>query len=181
MFQAALKIFEKINIEGNIDGRMKDLGLVITEKARRKGETYSKGGQFWNRICQSIGFTYDIKAKTLTYGAKHLVSEHKQYGGIISAPGKGEGSRHSKYLTIPISPISKGKSAGFFKKPSIKTFFFTSKKGNLILAMASGKKKKMEPLFVLKKSVYQKAQPYFPEGAELDAIVTKHLGGELKR
>jgi hypothetical protein len=177
MFQTTLKVFEKIKIDDFIDERMKNLGLVITEKARRKGQTYTKGGQFWNRVCQSIGFTYSTKAKTLTYGANHVAAAHKQYGGVISAPGKGEGSRRSKYLTIPISPISKGKNTSVFRKVSIKTFFFTSKKGNLILAMTSSTKKKMEPLFLLKKSVYQKAQPYFPDGAELDTVVTKHLGG----
>ena len=226
MFQATLKLFEVINVNGDVDRKMKDLGLAITEQARRKGQTYSKGGQFWNRICQSIGFVYSIRAKTLTYGAKHLASEHKQYGGIISAPGKGENSRFSKYLAIPIADESKGKSIGYFNKPSIKGFFFTSRKGNLIFAMPDKKaiahnkwihkqQKGMKspklkgnsgdqiriqsyfnkqsifssnkyrstfiPLFVLKKSVYQKAQPYFPEGAELDAIVTKHLGGEIKK
>lgn len=165
-------------------------GSKYQDKVRENARARSKGGRFWRKIAGGIKIERDDESVTI--GTESAIAAHKEQGGIISAPGKGEGSKHSKYLTIPISEISKGKNTKDFNN----LFMFKSKKGNLILAQTAKKKgsKKtrnrgtglfetvlswgkgeLQPLFVLKKSVNQKPEPFFPDSSETRAVFEESM------
>jgi len=135
----------------------------VKAEARKK----TKGGNFWRSIANSV--ISETNANTAIVGATHVAASHKHTGGIISAPGKGAGSRGAKYLSIPINEESKGKNIGDFPKKDI--LFLTSRKGNKIV-FKKLKDGKIKPLYVLKKSVRQKAETWFPFPESLTDLKT---------
>jgi hypothetical protein len=145
------------------------VGQEIKDAAEAKARSYG-GRNFWrDKIIRKI--KYDANSDGVTVGVASDLASHVQFGGTISAPGKGPGSKFRKYLTIPISDAAYGKSVGDFPKENI--LFL---KGIVWLVELRGKGKKeesvMEPLFVLKKSVKQKARPFMPWGeSEIHPIV----------
>ena len=152
-------LFKKISKLGKKDQQtvFKKFGFIFADKAKREARKHTLGGRFWHSIAESI--TYDYINNGVSVGATHEAAGHKHTGGVISAPGKKAGSRGSRYLTIPISEKSKLKNANDFSKK--KTFIKESKKGNLLIFL-SNDDSTIEPLFVLKESVKQKPEPWFP-------------------
>lgn len=127
---------------------------LAKDNARAKG-----GRKFWKQIANSVRMeAYDEGA---VIGATHYAASHKHAGGAIAAPGKGPMSRKREFLTIPITDKAKGRNANDFTN----TFIANSKAGNPIIfkKLSDGG---IFPLFVLKKSVFQKAYPWFPEPGE---------------
>ena len=104
----------------------------------------------------------------------HFAGAHKEFGGTISAKNAGA-------LTIPISPLAKGKRAGEFNN----TFL---RKGIIWQGYERGRGKKksggIRPLFVLKKSVSQRAEPWWPQPEavllEGEKIAAAQLEREMK-
>lgn len=182
----------KIITHNGLDDMIKDLqatkplfraiGKSIVRTTKRNARKHSKGGQFWDEIADSISYIYDSGSNkynnnSLIVGSTHYAAAHKQFGGTISAPGQGAGSRHAKALTIPISGMSKGKSVRDFQGQGL--FKLKSKKGNTILAIPSGLFRFI-PLFVLVKSVKQKAYPFFPEGEKLNKAINTGINSYVR-
>jgi hypothetical protein len=120
------------------------------------------GGGFWAKLRDSTSFVADENGVTI--GSSHEAATHKQMGGTISAPGKGKGATGARALTIPISELSRGKNVRqmrkrfvIFRMPGTDVLFGATKN------YGSSTKGKIFPLFVLKKSVKQRAEPWFPD------------------
>lgn len=113
---------------------------------------------FWQKAINSIRGTATDAEATVTIPARGVALQY--HGGTVTAKSK-------PYLTIPISPLSHGKSV---KEMGGHLYRFLSKKGNLILATdpnpargAGGKPRKPRsgppryrggtPLYLLKKAV----------------------------
>jgi hypothetical protein len=161
--------------------------LAIGSEARRK----NPGSGFWNDIADSANWEFSSGSDIIA-GASHYAAGFKHRGGTVSAPGRGPGSRFSSWLTIPISNEAKGKNASDF--PRKKTFIARSKAGNLIIfrkpPKVSKKSRKRagraalsminamapKPLFVLKKSVTVRPNPWFPEDDASVAEVIRSAG-----
>lgn len=167
---------------------LKEVGVQVAETVARSA--LAKGGtQFWRDVSNTVTKRVD-GSSGVEIGASHVAAAFKEYGGTISAPGKGPGAHKPprKYLTIPISPLAKKKNVGDFKKGE--TFIARSKKGNLIIFLKEKTKKSWskstkllrsmmgpQPLYVLKPSVTQKPDPWWPSTAKIDAAINK--AGEL--
>jgi len=196
-----------IDVVIRADGTVGELLPMLTPPARRrvlgaigfrvakdaKANARAKGGKsFWASIARSV--SYQVDPDAVTIGASHVAGGFKETGGTIRAPGKGPFAKGAKWLTIPISNISKGKSVGELR--SKYKIFRLGKKGPAedgdILAtvvkhsgggakwrkqarkagflVPSGQSKTgrqqygvLIPLFVLKKQVTQRADPWFPK------------------
>lgn len=142
----------------------------VTQLAHANCDAYG-GKSFWKAIKRSITSKVDTSTNSVEIGATDWRATHVQFGGPISAPGKGQGSLGRKSLTIPISDKSYGKTVSSFAGQTlikIKNILFlaTAKKG--------GQESVIEPLFVLvKKTRPQKPRPFMPWGAEADTLVFK--------
>jgi hypothetical protein len=90
-----------------------------------------------------------------------VAAAQKQYGGTIRA-------KNARALTIPIAPEAEGKRAAEFAMGGRPLFVIASKGGNSILGYSAGDQ--FVPLYVLKRSVTQKADPFFPTDDEIGAI-----------
>ncbi len=138
---------------------------TLMAKASARGR--SKGGRFWPSIARQtrVASADDSGAVIRCY---HFAGAQKEFGGIISAKGAGA-------LTIPISPAAKGKRAGEFQETFVAKGVIFRKKG----------KKGVEPLFVLKKSVSQRPEPWWPKAApvlaEGEKLAAAHIDREMRK
>jgi hypothetical protein len=155
---------------------LKEIGVQVGEVVTRSALEKKPGSQFWRDISNSVNKR--VEGDSVEVGASHVAAAFKEHGGTITAPGKGPGSRHAKFLSIPVSPVSKGKNISDFKRDNI---YIT--KGGLVFRQrkAKGGKRKdgfkgmvfSELLFVLKKSVTQKADPWWPSAARINAAIER--------
>lgn len=125
---------------------------------KRRGQDNARaygGRSFWPGIANSVNT--QVNAQGFLVGSSHFAASHKQFGGTISAPGRGPMSRGRRNLSIPLDG-AKGKTPSDFQN----LWCLKSKKGNLFLVRNKNKKSALELLFVLKKEVTQKAYPWFP-------------------
>lgn len=131
---------------------------AMHNKARHPSK---RGGGFWAKIAQSVSF--EATEDQVTIGAAHEAAMQKEKGGKISAPGKGPGAKGARFLTIPINDKARGYSVG---ELAGKYEFFRVR--DMICAMVDGH---VEPFYLLRKSVFQKAQPWFPTQAQVFADI----------
>lgn len=132
----------------------REIGRRVDKLA--KNNAMAKGGRsFWGEIAKTVRFQADDSG--VIVGATHYAAAHKHKGGTISAPGKGPESRNRKYLAIPIADESKRLDPGNMSG----LFLGRSKGGNPILFKKIGDE--IKPMFLLRRSVKQKAYPWFPE------------------
>ena len=159
---------------------MLDVAAMEVERAARANAMKKGGRSFWVRqIADSLHTETVGEARVV--GSTHVAAAHKQFGGTVSAPGKGEGSLHRAALTIPVGiarenrwDTDKAQAAGW------RLFRVKGKDGRGLLfgERVSGSKRKrrrQELLFVLRKSVEQKPDKWFPEGAQLEAAVSRGI------
>ena len=151
---------------------------TVAQAARRKA--VAKGGRrFWVRDIRDSVHA-EQEGNGWTVGSTHAAAAHKQYGGAITAPGRGPAALQRRFLTIPVGDARKerwntidAQAAGW------RIFRIGKVSGNsggyLIGAKGKGKTRRTQLLFVLKKTVTQAADPWFPEGTELEAAVEKGI------
>ncbi|MDD5484068.1 MAG: hypothetical protein PHP98_10560 [Kiritimatiellae bacterium] len=128
--------------------------IRMTTERSLKDSAIAKGGRhFWRDLADSV--TGESDADSAIVGATHPAAAIRQYGGTISAPGKGPLSTGAKYLAIPISDKARGKSPREFQD----LFFVMAKGGGkyLFSAINNG-----EIFYILKKSVEHPADPWLP-------------------
>lgn len=161
------EMIEDINSPQQRMSLFRAVGSRVARKARDNAR--AKGGKsFWAQIASSV--SYRAGSDQVVVGAAHYAAGHKETGGTISAPGKGPMSRNAKSLAIPINPISYGKNPGDFNG-------LFKAKNILFMKVGDG----IIPLFVLKKSVFQKAYPWFPQGEELNAVMKKAIDSWIQK
>ncbi len=161
---------------------LKRAGLEVAVTAQNKAFA-KKGRSFWRNIGLSV--STQTKGNAVYVGATHVAAAQKQFGGPITAPGKGEGAVGAKALTIPIGEARKerwdvDKAKNKFNIFSIKT---KSGKGMLFGELKTPSKNqniKPVPLFLLRKRVVQKPDPWFPEGAELKRAISRGIADYLR-
>jgi hypothetical protein len=110
---------------------------------------------------RSILMSPQMPKTRVTVGSNKVYARIQDLGGVIR-PIKGQ------YLTIPLGGTKgsiRGHTGGFFRR---------SKKGNLIYFVKAGKG--IKPLFVLKKQVTLKAQPYLSKAFD---VISKGRGGKI--
>ena len=160
----------------------RSIGMALKQEARTgahqrhlSASTKStKGGGFWAKIASSV--SYEATADGVTVGATHFAASHKHFGGVISAPGKGAGSTGARYLTIPISDKSRGFTVGqLANRYQIFRFPETNVLGGIKKTAKGLSSKAAIPLFVLKKRVTQRAEPWFPDEGKAARQVSRLL------
>lgn len=130
---------------------------MTLERFRPFESNYNRGDILQSRtgfLKKSIG--YSVTGETLgtlelrVFSAGMKYANIQEYGGVVRP-------KNAKYLALPIGnalgPRGVARKSGPRAYPD--GFFFTSKKGNLIFAVKTGSKKKrrIEPLYLLRKSV----------------------------
>ena len=136
--------------------------LVLKRSAAgMKGSKGRKTGQ----LARSVGMR--MSGNTLTVGTNVAKQTDVKYARIQDEGGDIV-PRTKKFLTVPF-PGVKGRAMDYKGQ----SFFFTSKAGNLILAMRTGKKGRVKPLFLLTKWVriqpsHWFSRPMFEQRPELD-------------
>ena len=163
-------------LNGGVDAIMDVAAMEVERKA--KANALAKGGRhFWvSEIVNSIHT--ETMGRNRVVGSTHVAAAHKQYGGPISAPGKGEGALGRQALTIPVGKArenrwdtDKAQAAGY------DLFKVKGKVGRGLLfgrrtrGKSNRSRNKDELLFVLRKSVMQSPEPWFPQGQELEDAV----------
>ena len=167
-------------LHGGADAILDVAAMEVERKAR--ANALAKGGRhFWvSEIANSLHTETIGKARVV--GSTHVAAAHKQLGGPISAPGKGDGALGRRALTIPVGiarenrwDTDKAQAAGY------ELFKVKTKEGRGLLfgRKTRGKSnrscQKDELLFVLRKSVMQAPDKWFPEGAELEQCVRQGI------
>ena len=128
------------------------------------------GGDFGDLIArESIMTDQEDDNRHIIYagGANGYIAEHIHTGGTIKP-------RTKAYLAIPIDRSVKGK----YPREYGGELFVVRKKedgprGRAYLATTVGKRGKAKMLWVLKKSVYQRPRPWWPDEMEIEQATRK--------
>ena len=140
--------------------------------ARAKG-----GRRFWQDVANSV--TRRQVGDAVIVGATHVAARFKQFGGLISAPGRGPGSLHRKALAIPLDAASqhRGWNARDFETHGWELFKLPKGGGDRSVLMGRKGKRKpvVVPLFALRRAVTQKPDPWFPAGDALNRAAAKGM------
>ena len=156
---------------------LKIWGASVAKSARANAR--SRGRNFWETIAKSVAVD-EVSETSVTVGASRE-AVHKQYGGDIVAKNKSA-------LTIPIADEAKGKTAGELEMGGRELFVvngFKSDPNTIGILGYSPRYGEFRPLFALRKKVTQKAEPWFPDEAEVAEIGIKEaaywLATEIRR
>lgn len=153
---------------------LKTWGNSVAKSAR--ANALEKGGtNFWRGIARSVRLK-QASESSMIVGSNHFAAAQKQFGGEIRAKKK-------QALTIPVSPEAKGKTAKEFKSGGRPLFVV---RGNLegkdtLGLLGYSAHGEFFPMFVLRKSVKQKAEPWFPEEAEITSLGMKEAAFWLEK
>jgi hypothetical protein len=149
------------------------VGRGLRDTARKNAR--AKGGRgFWARIAGSVDYSLE-GSDSVVVGATHYAARHKQFGGVISAPGKGAGSFRARMLAIPLPNCPRGKRSPRDWAPG-ELFRIKGKKGPLLArTKGKGKNKALEIIFALRKSVEQRPDPWWPDAAQIDTAIRRGI------
>jgi hypothetical protein len=125
----------------------------VARKAGSNARSHSKGGSFWPSIADQVKIT-EVSDSRAVVACLHFAAAQKEYGGTIRA-------RKAGALTIPISAEARGKRASEFVRGGRRLFV---PKGKDVLGYSDGKN--FRALFVLRKSVTQDPEPWWPTEAD---------------
>lgn len=136
---------------------LKTWGNAVARKARENARSKSSGGRFWKSIARSVRLR-QVSTNAVEISSDHFAARQKQEGGVITA-------KNAAALTIPITDEAKGKRASEFETGGRQLFV---PKGTSVLGYSDNGE--FHALYVLRKSVRQDAEPWFPSVAEVNAI-----------
>lgn len=138
-----------------------------------RSNAYAHGGRsFWYEIGDSVQVQQTDGGAVV--GATHAAAGFKHTGGTISAPGRGAGSLRRRALTIPVGPAR----ANRWDTDAAQQAGYVLARAGDVLVGRKGKRGRPVPLFILRKSVTQRADPWWPENNEVAAIVRKAMEEE---
>ena len=136
---------------------LKTWGNAVAKAARTNAR--AKGGRrFWAEIAAATRLR-SVSARSVEVFSDHFAARHKHYGGVITA-------RRAKYLTIPVDPLSRGHTAAELSVG--RDLFVVGGDGRALLGFDDGGK--FRPLFVLKRSVFQHPDPWWPDDRTVDEL-----------
>lgn len=133
---------------------------LVEQRAREK-----IGGDFGDQIARGsvITDTSDSMRHEIYLGGENgYIAEHIHTGGVIRP-------KERKYLAIPIDKSVKG----IYPREYTGELVFIRKKEdgpNGRVYLAKPMKRKIKPLWVLKRSVMQRPRPWWPEDAEVRSV-----------
>ena len=172
-------------VQGDLRKTMRKFGPeALADFLRRAGDTIANDARGnlmakgWKRLGHAMreSINWQVNGSTLEVGSTHVAAAMREYGGRISAPGRGPRSRHRKMLTIPIrgSPAY-GKSVDDMEAAG--WIIFRPKGTRVLMGVRQGARStKKNPtrgqavaLFALAKSVPHPASPWFPTFAQITA------------
>ncbi len=183
----AVKVLRGVVDDAVGDGAVGRAAREVANEARNNAFK-RPGRSFWRSVGLSIETVDGGGARGgHVVGVKHVAAAQKQFGGVIEAPGKGPGATGAKALTIPIGKAREerwnvDKASGHYRLFLVKGkagrgfLFGTPRHGS-----AKHKREKTQPLFLLRKRVSQRAEPWFPEGAQLEAAISRGLSDYWQR
>lgn len=152
------------------------IGGEVANEARNNAY-FRPGRSFWREMGDSVSM--QKKGQSVIVGAAHEAAAQKQFGGPIAAPGKGPGAAGAKALTIPLGEARENRWN--VDKAAMKFNLFPVKSGGkrFLFGTLRNRSKKAsaeaQPLFLLKKRVLQKADPWFPEGGQLERAIARGI------
>jgi len=121
--------------------------------ARAKG-----GRRFWKEMSRSINLV-DVDSRSATVEATHVAAAQKEFGGRITAKGRAAGG--ADFLAFGISGTeAEGRSTYDFLGRDLVPLGLDD--GSGVLAEVD-ENENIYPLFVLTRSVDQKADPFMPD------------------
>lgn len=136
-------------------------GIKARDAARTGARKHP--GRMWRDMARSVTVRNAGPAGVIVR-TDHVAAAQKQFGGRIQAKDAGA-------LTIPIADEAKGKRASEFETGGRKLFVLPSTKPETIGVLGYNVQRKgpdqFIPLFVLRRSVTQKAEPWWPENDAL--------------
>ncbi len=148
--------------------------VAAQRNARAKG-----GRRFWRDVARSINVR-SVGPDGIEVFSDHVAAAQKQFGGTIAAPGKSPYSKGAKALTIPISEEAEGRTAAEFALGGRKLFVLGKEAENRMGILGYSEDGEFHALFVLRKRVEQKADPFFPKDGEIlelgEHLAAKKLG-----
>lgn len=136
-----------------------------------RNEAYSRPGRsFWRNMGNSV--SHAPKGRGYIVGATHEAAAQKQFGGVIEAPGKGPGAVKAKALTIPLGLAKENRWDADDAAMRFDLFLAKTKSGKrLLFGKPRNTKGEAQPLFLLRKRVSQRAEPWFPAGDALNKAI----------
>jgi len=159
-------------------------GQAVARQARTNAR--AKGGRrFWREIAMSTQ-VQSVGTAAVSVHSTHIAAAQKQYGGDISAPGKGPGAKPARALTIPIGEArGTGKTAREYEMGGRDLFVLKTDKTDPdkigILGYSVGDE--FHALFALRRRVTQAPEPWFPQQDTILALgaseATHFLGSAL--
>lgn len=141
---------------------------AVAKEARDNARAHSKGGEFWLGIAKATRIS-SVSDSGATVENNHVAGAQKQFGGRIRA-------RNKQALTIPIEPEAKGKKVSEFEDGSRKLFRLP---GTSVLGYSSNGK--FIGLFVLRQSVWQKPEKWWPDDAAVSAMGVREAAWHVSR
>lgn len=156
---------EKLRGKGeNLQEAMQYWAEDVRDLARDNTKKYGSG--FWNEIAEQT-YISSVSADSAEIVCDHVAGAHKHTGGPIRV-------RNKSWLTIPINPLSKGKSVARMKSEGYKLFRPWRKGGQErwhALAFVQKKGEKPIPLFALTKETRpQRPFPWWPEKSDVERL-----------
>ena len=143
--------------------------------ARAKG-----GRRFWRDVSRSINVR-TVGPDGVEVFSDHVAAAQKQFGGRISAPGKNPYAKGADALTIPIpGSEAEGRTAAEFTLGGRTLFVLGKKDGERRGVLGYSEDGEFHALFVLRRSVDQKADPFFPKDAEILSIGERMAAKKLE-
>lgn len=152
------------------------IGGEVANEARNNAYT-RPGRSFWRNMGDSVSM--QKSGKGIIVGAAHEAAAQKQFGGPISAPGKGPGAVGAKALTIPLGEARENRWNTRDAKEKFNLFLVKSNGKSILFGSLKSRSKKSKdeakPLFLLKKRVMQQADPWFPQGGQLERAISRGI------
>jgi hypothetical protein len=140
----------------------------VAKQARDNARAHSKGGEFWLGIAKATRIS-SVSDSGATIANNHVAGAQKQFGGRIQA-------RNKRALTIPIAPEAKGKKVSEFEGGGRKLFRLP---GTSVLGYSSNGK--FIGLFVLRQSVWQNPEEWWPDDAAVSAMGAKEAAWHVNK
>lgn len=152
------------------------IGGEVANEARNNAYT-RPGRSFWRKMGNSV--VLEKRGPNVIVGATHEAAAQKQFGGPIEAPGQGPDALKAKALTIPLGEARDNRWNTRDAKEKFNLFLVKSNGKSILFGSLKSRSKKTKseakPLFLLKKRVLQQADPWFPEGGQLERAIARGI------
>lgn len=145
---------------------------AATRLEAQRNATAKGGRRFWRQVARSVRVV-SAGPTSVSVNAYHVAAAQKQFGGKISAPGRGEGSKQADALAVPFpGSRAEGRTPSEFGDLDMiprqgKPPLLIAKRGRAVKGTRFTEVTHYELLFVLVKSVDQRKDPWWPKTSDV--------------